>query len=164
MTGQLEQSLLNELENADWTRQSTGPHVFSVPSISAWKLSLLDQIQSGILLPERKDQLEQIFQCNLGNCSELEVHKYSHGDGIAPHTDHQLAEVRVVLNINRGWHLDEGGVWVLATDPFLKTNTCYLPPLSRCGFCFSTNENTFHALSRYEGRELYCLVLRMPRI
>ncbi len=125
---------------------------------------MLHRLEREFLSDERRRLLEQIFECGLGGDLVLELHKYSAGDGIAPHTDRQFPDVRLVLNVNRRWQMEEGGIWMLSSHANLKPFTTYLPASSNTGFAFSAGANTFHALARYVGEGMYCLVFRVPRL
>jgi Rps23 Pro-64 3,4-dihydroxylase Tpa1-like proline 4-hydroxylase len=106
---------------------------------------------------------EETFRCSLGSNYQLEVQRYGAGDGIGAHTDLGTPEIRMVLNLNRGWTPNDGGIWVLASDSALKKQTYYLPSLSNTGFAFATHDSSFHSLSVYRGSEAFVLVLRIPR-
>lgn len=155
--------LVGELEQFAWERDRTPLHRFSVPADAGTRRVWLPAVHAEALSDPRRRQLEDVFECDLGGTAILELHRYAAGDGIAPHTDCQLPEVRLVFNLNRHWHMAEGGVWVLAANAALKQDTVYLPATHNTGFAFSTGVDTFHALSRYEGVGMYGLVLRIPR-
>lgn len=89
---------------------------------------------------------------------ELTAHMYDENTIIGFHTDAGACrKVRFVLNLNAGWSLADGGVWVLSNKLDLS-EAAFLPPLSNTGFAFEANFQTFHALTRRSTRWSYALV------
>lgn len=78
-------------------------------------------------------QTQDLSQSTVSPARTKEAWWIAAGDGIAPHTDRQLPNVRVVLNVNRRWQMNDGGIWALSSDAALRQNTSYLPALSNTG-------------------------------
>jgi hypothetical protein len=160
----LANELISWLDGLAWTPRSGGFFRFDAPREESWRASLLDVVRGAVLTGGRLAELEEVFQCRLRKAPILELQRYTRGAGIGVHTDFGVEEVRCVVNLNRGWHLREGGVWVLACDSALSRDVEYLPSLSNTGFAFSTGRQSFHAFSRYAGSTAYGVVVRLPRV
>lgn len=91
-----------------------------------------------------------------------DIHKYGLDSGIGPHTDEDISEVRLVLNLNGGWTTRDGGIWILSNSSDMQEERTFLPPLSNTGFAFRTSPRTFHALTTRHGSQSYALVGRFP--
>ena len=109
-----------------------------------------------------RDIFENEMAVALSESVEYGVHKYSADAGIAPHTDESIDEVRLVMNFNRGWNLDDGGVWILSDRADLSGERRYVPPLSNGGFAFRTSPRSFHALTNRSRAVSYAIVARYP--
>jgi hypothetical protein len=155
--------ILRELERKNW-KATVGPfYRFKVPAEPDEVVSLVEDIQSELGVREWRESLEAAFGCALGARIRIDLHKYGSGDGIGPHTDASVPEVRCVLQVNRGWNARDGGVWILARDSALRESPLFLPSLNNTAFVFSTGRESFHALSTYRGEALYSIVVRISR-
>jgi hypothetical protein len=156
--------LLSTLEKISWERKTSSFYRFSVPTRQAVRTELLAYISADTRLIEHRSQFEELFACRLGSNLSIEIHKYCDGDGIGAHTDFGTPEVRFVLNLNRGWKVEDGRVWIIAADSTLRNHPVYLPSLNNTGFAFSSGVDSYHALSRSNGGVTFGVTLRIPRL
>jgi hypothetical protein len=156
--------LLDLLDSFEWERRETGFYRFDIPTLAQDRARTRDVVSGSKLLNERRSEFERVFDCRLSQSFRLEIHRYVDGCGIGPHTDAGTPEVRFVMNLNRAWKPEDGGVWILSSDLVFRRDCCsYLPSLSNTGFVFSTSKASYHALSTYSAGTIYGLTLRLPR-
>lgn len=160
----LESSLLTTLETIEWETRFTDFYRFSIPRDDGVRHTVLAQILEDLQLEQDLDALEELFGCRLTLDAQLEIQRYEPGSGIGAHTDLGTPEVRYVINLNRSWKKEDGGIWILAQDSTLERQAKYLPSFSNTGFFFCTGKASFHAISQYFGRQMFVLVIRIPRI
>jgi hypothetical protein len=163
LSNRVEKRILDALESVKWETQSSSFFRFSIPRDRCVKKEI-----SGLVLRDRsfKDGLrefEKKLNFELRSFCSMELHRYAVGDGIGPHTDCAVREVRCIINLNRCWKTSNGGVWLIASDSSLKENTVYIPAVSNTGFIFSTSRNSYHALAIVTGSETYGLTFRFSR-
>lgn len=91
----------------------------------------------------------------------FDIHKYEKDSSIGAHTDDSIGEARVVLNINKGWIEEDGGVWVLSNDSTMRVETQYLSPINNTAYGFVASNETFHALSRRYDNHSYAIVIKI---
>lgn len=159
----IEGNLLDLFESISWERRQSDFYRFDVPSTEDAREQVLRMISQGAELLVKRSVFEQMFGCYLGSTIRLEIHRYTQGCGIGPHTDAGSPEVRCVVNLNRDWNRGDGGIWILSTDSALR-HPVYLPSMSNTGFVFATSVRTYHALSASAGGIAYGLTIRLPRI
>lgn len=159
-----EAALLDLLDSLEWKRCESDFYRFDIPVRVEDRRRMHDLLCNSRLLGESCTVFERVFHSVLAPMFRLEVHRYGTGCGIGPHTDAAMPEVRYVVNLNRGWKFEDGAVWILASNSALQNKSSYLPSLSNTGFAFSTNLNTFHALTTYSGKPIYSLTLCFARL
>jgi hypothetical protein len=159
----VENHLLDVLESASWERRSASFYRFDVPGNAGVRKDLLRVIEDDVQLYEKRSLFEESFNCRLATESLLEVHRYNNGDGIGAHTDFRTPELRCILSLNRGWRMEDGGIWVIAADSSLRDNKTYLPSISNTGFAFCTGPTSYHALSRHSTASMFGVTIRIPR-
>jgi len=153
-------SLLDIFDSVDWTRRGCSFYRLDVPALLEDKHTIREVLGQSTQVIGRRQLFEEAYGLRLSPKPGLEIHRYSEGCGIGPHTDAEPPELRHVICLNRGWHLERGGVWILASDSKLFEGKSYLPSLSNTGFAFPTSPRSFHALSTYRGVPIYCVTLR----
>jgi len=160
----LEESVVNSLldifDSIDWTRCGCSFYRLDVPTSFSDKHAIREILGRSTHAIERRQLFEEAYGLRLSPKPGLQVHRYSEGCGIGPHTDAEPPEFRQLICLNRGWNLEQGGVWILASDSKLCEGRSYLPSLSNTGFAFPTSPHSFHALSTYRGVPIYCVTLR----
>jgi hypothetical protein len=92
----------------------------------------------------------------------LGLQKYVDGSGIGPHTDSDLKVARFILNLNRGWTLNQGGIWLLSDNDQFLPAPMFVAPKNNAGFGFVPARNTYHALSERVASESYALIFEFP--
>lgn len=152
--------LLDLFDAIDWTRRGCSFYRLDIPARDGDKDAIRETLEGSAQVVERRRLFEEKYGLCLSQTCGLEIHRYSEGCGIGPHTDAEPPEFRQVVNLNRGWSLDRGGVWILASDSKLREGRSYLPALNNTGFAFPTSSRSFHALSTYRGTPIYCVTLR----
>jgi len=88
--------------------------------------------------------------------------KYVQGAAIGPHRDYELKAVRFILNLNRGWGPNDGGIWVLSDNNQLSPEPEFIAPINNSGFGFVPGSNTYHALSARASSESYAVIFEFP--
>jgi Rps23 Pro-64 3,4-dihydroxylase Tpa1-like proline 4-hydroxylase len=88
------------------------------------------------------------------------AHQIVDGQRIAIHNDFLGGEEthRLVLQLNRGWSENEGGMMMLFSDPGPESVCQILRPLSRSAVGFEIGPNSYHAVSRVSCAVRYTLV------
>jgi Rps23 Pro-64 3,4-dihydroxylase Tpa1-like proline 4-hydroxylase len=155
-------ALLEILDAADWQRTTRSFYRLDVPSKKKDRHLVSDALRETIESSRQIQLLEDVIQRRLSLTFRTEIHRYSAGCGIGPHTDRDPCELRYVLSLNREWSPDDGGVWILSSDSSLREGRVLLPSLNNTGFMFQTAQNSFHALSNFHGNRIYALTLRIP--
>ena len=162
--GATEHALLTKLDGMAWERRDCTFYRLDVPARTPDKSAVRDILVGAAEISERRTALQETFKCYLSSNFRFELHRYTQGCGIGPHTDAQPSELRQVINLNRGWNQADGGVWILSSDSALQAHRTFLPSLSNTGFAFPTSRHSFHALCTYFGPPIYCITLRYPLV
>jgi hypothetical protein len=154
-------ALLNGLETAEWERRASTFYRFDIPRVGSFRSSVRE-----ILLDtseQIKRECENSLGLSLSQASSFEIHRYSIGDGIGPHTDARDQEVRCILNLNSGWSSEQGNVWVFSSDSALSTNRALLPSINNTAYTFATDPTSYHALSVRRYGVGYAVTIRFRR-
>ena len=111
-------------------------------------------------LNDLRKKVEQIFGERLSERIDCTVHKLVPGQRVRIHNDFIRGEEthRVLIQLNRGWHDDQGGILMLfnSEDPS-DVHRVFTPDHdSVVGFAISEDSN--HAVSTIHGGERYTLV------
>ena len=152
-----EAQVLSKLEGFEWRDWSGGFFRIRVSANPEQLTSLKALPALDGLARKMKPPLERLLKKSLSSEASLTVHMYEENSAIGFHTDQAFSDVRFVLNLNRSWTFEDGGVWTLSNEPTLEA-ALFLPPLSNTGFAFATRSNTFHALSRRSRNRSYAVV------
>ena len=103
--------MLDVLENTFWERRSASFYRFDALADTEVRRELLRLIEDDVQLHEKRSLFEDLFKCHLGSQPQVEVHRYSDGDGIGAHTDFCTPEVRwdTILIADGAWNTEECG-------------------------------------------------------
>lgn len=103
--------------------------------------------------------LEPIIQKPL-KLVEVTAHKLVPGQTIGIHNDYIGGEEthRLLVQLNRGWDVQDGGVLLLFGSAQPGDICRAVKPSHRSGFAFEISPNSFHAVSRMVSGERYTLV------
>jgi hypothetical protein len=106
--------------------------------------------------------LQDVFNIPLFSPREVEFHRYRAKSGIGAHADTPARQVRFVINLNRHWHVTDGGIWIVASDSQLKSGRQFIPPISNTGFAFPTSTSSYHAMSVRNSETSYGVTIKYP--
>lgn len=154
--------LVDLFETFEWERRTDVFYRFDVPSNAGARELVLELLPRHLRVWDAVPALQEALRCSVDPAARLEIHRYTAGCGIGPHTDGGLPEMRCVLNLNRGWQMQEGGVWILSAESSLK-DPVYLPSINNTGFAFETGARSYHALSALNDGVAYGLTIRLSK-
>lgn len=112
--------------------------------------------------PSIRTELEDALRVNLPVPARFAAQKYLRGAGVGPHTDSGVSAARFVLNLNRRWTPNDGGIWLLADNSQFLPEPEFVVPVNNSGFGFVPGRNTYHALSERNSSEAYAIVFEFP--
>ena len=154
------EGLLRLLDDMIWRRTRQQYYELNIPAVSDEKERLCRRLSRWRTENVIRCYLEKNLSASLGREAGLDLHQYLPGTGVGVHTDGPAREARFVLTLNRSWHPDQGGVWILSENSDLKQPVGYIPPLHNTGFGFLTTTGSYHALSERFSSTSYALVFR----
>jgi|HubBroStandDraft_4_1064222.scaffolds.fasta_scaffold238600_3 Rps23 Pro-64 3,4-dihydroxylase Tpa1-like proline 4-hydroxylase len=149
--------VLTALERCSWTAVA-GKH-FEFGELQ--NVNLLEMIVQK--LNERRvssavrDLLTTAFKIPLSTTMQAAAHRYRPGEGIGPHTDEGVKAARFILNLNRDWKPEHGGIWLLGNNIQLQPAEP-LAPKSNSGFGFISGPETYHAMSERTFGESFAFI------
>ena len=154
------EELLRILEGMEWQRKKQSFYEFDVVTNQHSQENLQERLVRSRTIDRVRGWLEQYLSTQLVPDVIVDLHRYSPGTGVGVHTDRPTAEARFVLNLNRSWQPNQGGIWVLSSRSDLKPPVHFLPPLHNTGFGFLTSAVSYHALSERLFPVAYTVVFR----
>lgn len=89
----------------------------------------------------------------------LNLQKYSEGSNIGVHTDEKTHELRLIVNFNEKWSVEDGGIWILSKSSDLKTNQSLVPPLNNSAIGFLCAQDSYHCMSVKNSNITYSVIL-----
>jgi len=153
-----ETAVLSQLNSLQWKDRTQDYYRFRVGADSEQLERVFDLPPIRAVISHIRQALSACMGRHLSAEARLTAQLYDDNTIIGFHNDHAGdREVRFVLNLNTGWSLSEGGIWVLSNKPDLS-EAVFIPPLSNTGFAFETNTDSFHALTRRSRGLSYSLV------
>ena len=104
--------------------------------------------------------LETAFDCRLEPVPEITTHKLLPGQTIQIHNDflEHGERCRFLVQLNRSWALEDGGVLMLFESGATQVPAMLIPPLSGSGFAFRISSGSLHAVSTVHRGERFTLV------
>jgi hypothetical protein len=109
-------------------------------------------------------ELERVFAARLGQRAGIAAQRLLPGRDIGVHTDFgpQGQTHRLVLQLNRGWAVDQGGLLMLFDEERperLTDRHCLYSPEHRSAVGFQISERSYHAVSRVRAGARYSLCI-----
>lgn len=161
-----ELSVLNALEReTQWRRQKE--HFYTHSSIDLSQIEVSAEygpLCSREKLSTLKLIMEKMFGIPFSNEIRVWMHKMVPGDGIGIHNDNCESELRMVLQLNRGWRTSNGGISVLLS----KDGTHFLDrmykPISNTAIAFLTTKTSYHAVTDVMEDTRFSIVYVLKRV
>lgn len=91
------------------------------------------------------------------------AHRLAPGDGIGIHNDNCESEIRLVLQINRRWDPNFGGLSVLLSKKEKHTLEKIYVPKSNSAIAFATTKSSYHAVTEVMEGERFSVVYVFTR-
>lgn len=140
--------ILERLEAANWTPVSEDFYEFDVCCDATARSAGIRTMLEDLIAPVALEGLLRPLGVSQTNDLQISVHRFAPEHTIGVHTDLDAHAVRLVINLNRDWSPEDGGVWILSTSSDLSENRRLIPPVNNSAFAFATGPNSFHALSQ----------------
>lgn len=110
--------------------------------------------------------LQSHFATEIEPFAHVEAHRSTMRDDIGLHTDADVREVRLMLNLNARWTPEQGGVLQLQDRPDRPDHPCLrvrrYRPLHNSATAFCTAPDSYHRVSSVQEGERYTLLYRFP--
>ena len=106
--------------------------------------------------------LQSRFATEVEPFAHVEAHRSTMRDDIGLHTDAEVREVRLMLNLNARWTPDQGGVLQLQDRPGPACRRVRYRPLHNSATAFRTAPDSYHCVSPVQEGERYTLLYRFP--
>jgi Rps23 Pro-64 3,4-dihydroxylase Tpa1-like proline 4-hydroxylase len=158
----LSSALLSWLETeAPWTLVETDfyeQYEISLPGVPT--PPHLEFLTGGPFLDDLRSKVERIFGTPLGKRIDCTVHKLVLGQRIRIHNDFIPGEEthRVLVQLNRGWHDDQGGFLMFFNSDAPSDVHRVFSPVHNSVVGFAISEISNHAVSTIHGGERFTLV------
>lgn len=123
------------------------------------------QIVSPKTLGSLRALLQSRFATEVEPFAHVEAHRSTMRDDIGLHTDADVSEIRLMLNLNARWIPGQGGVLQLQDRPDRPGHPCRrvrYRPLHNSATAFRTAPDSYHRVSPVQGCERYTLLYRFP--
>jgi Rps23 Pro-64 3,4-dihydroxylase Tpa1-like proline 4-hydroxylase len=111
-------------------------------------------------LGDLRSKVEEIFNTCLQERIDCTFHKLIAGQRIRIHNDFIPGEAthRLLVQLNRGWHEDQGGYLMLFNSQHPADLHRIILPSNDSVLCFSISEQSHHAVSTIHRGERFTLV------
>ena len=158
----LEQELLSWLErDAPWKLATTSfyeQYEFSFDDVVL--PPALQPMFSDAAISDLREMVGQLLRARLGPTVEMTAHQLTNSQTIRIHNDFRPAGEthRFLIQLNRGWREEHGGLLMLFRGPSVETVDHIIPPMSRSAFGFCISRTSFHAVSKVHGGNRFTLV------
>ena len=106
--------------------------------------------------------LQSRFATEVRPFAHVEAHRSSTRDDIGLHTDADVREIRLMLNLNTRWRPGQGGVLQLQDRPGHPCRHVRYRPLHNSATAFRTAPDSYHRVSPVQEGERYTLLYRFP--
>lgn len=158
----LEQELLTWLErDAPWKLATTDfyeQYEFSFTDVQLPQA--LQPMFSMAVVNALRDRVGALLGAKMGPTVEITAHQLISNQTIRIHNDFRKGGEthRLLIQINRGWREEHGGLLMLFRGPSVESVDRIIPPTSRSAFGFSISKVSHHAVSKVHGGNRYTLV------
>ena len=121
----------------------------------------LRHLFSADTLREVRENVGRIFGASLRPAIEITAHRLNRSQKIRIHNDARPdgETHRFLIQLNRGWDEQNGGMLMLFGGPDVETLEEVIAPASRSGFGFEISTASYHAVSQVYQGDRYTLVL-----
>ena len=106
--------------------------------------------------------LQSRFATEVEPFAHVEAHRSTMRDDIGLHTDADVSEIRLMLNLNARWTPSQGGVLQLQDRPDHCCRRVRYRPLHNSATAFRTAPDSYHRVSPVQNGERYTLLYRFP--
>lgn len=139
----------NLVEADFYTQYELNLHEADLPS----DLSFITSIK---YLNYLKAYIESVYNVNLLEKFDVVAHKLTKGHIIKIHNDYLSNQKpreshRLLLHLNRDWHIDNGGLCMIFSDNDSESVTSIVNPEGKLMQSFEISENSYHAVSKIYG-------------
>ena len=122
----------------------------------------VEEVVSPSTLGSLRALLQSRFATAVEPFAHVEAHRSTGRDDIGLHTDADVSEIRLMLNLNAGWAPGQGGVLQLQDRPGPACRRVEYRPLHNSATAFRTAPDSYHRVSPLQGGERYTLLYRFP--
>lgn len=120
----------------------------------------------GVVSPNTLGSLRALLQSSFATevqpFAHVEAHRSIAHDDIGLHTDADVSEVRLMLNLNARWAPGQGGMLQLQDRPGHACRRVGYRPLHNSATAFRTAPDSYHRVSPMQEGERYTLLYRFP--
>ena len=120
----------------------------------------------GVVSPNTLGTLRALLQLRFAteveSFAHVEAHRSTERDDIGLHTDADVSEIRLMLNLNARWAPGQGGVLQLQDRPGPACRRVRYRPLHNSATAFRTATDSYHRVSSMQEGERYTLLYRFP--
>ncbi len=107
-----------------------------------------------------RDKVASLFGVTLGPQIDITAHRLNRSQKIQIHNDARPdgETHRFLVQLNRAWPQENGGMLMLFSGPEVESLVDILPPTSRSAFGFKISQASFHAVSQVHQGDRFTLV------
>ena len=107
-----------------------------------------------------REHVGKLLNASLSKQVDITAHKLHRSQKIRIHNDARPdgETHRFLIQLNRGWPQENGGMLMLFAGPEVEQLTDILPPASRSAFGFEISPRSYHAVSQVHQGERFTLV------
>jgi Rps23 Pro-64 3,4-dihydroxylase Tpa1-like proline 4-hydroxylase len=107
-----------------------------------------------------REHVGKLLGAPLSKQIDITAHRLHRSQKIRIHNDARPdgETHRFLIQLNRGWPEDNGGMLMLFAGPDVEQLTDILPPTSRSAFGFQISPNSYHAVSQVHKGERFTIV------
>ena len=117
-------------------------------------------LKSPSLIRYIKDSMSQSFSTKFDGRVDITAHRLTAGQVIKIHNDYIPGREthRLLIQLNRSWVPDQGGLLVLFSEPNAQAASKFILPKSRSAFGFEISTKSLHAVSKIHSGSRFTLV------
>lgn len=121
----------------------------------------IEKIFSKSAINDLRENIQKIFNVKLSERVDIAAHKLIESHVIKIHNDFIPGQEshRVLIQLNRGWTEENGGILMLFSDRHPESLTNAFLPLHNTAFAFEISSKSFHAVSSINFGERFTIVI-----
>lgn len=166
----LENAVLSSIESPliEWLERDAPWHLTRADFYEQHEFSFEDcelpaalaGLKSPTLIRYIKDSMSQSFSTGFDGRVDITAHRLTAGQVIKIHNDFIPGREthRLLIQLNRSWVPDQGGLLILFSDPSAKAASKFILPKSRSAFGFEISTKSLHAVSKIHSGSRFTLV------